>query len=242
MKKKKLCSFVLVSFASLFISEMIVNAENTVGDSNATITFQKNDEGEQPLNPIDPTVPIEPIDPNYPHTKGPLSIDYISNIAFGSQKATGNDKTYYALPDRNTKNDLGKVVDLPNYIQVTDNTGKNTGWVLSIKQGNAFTNGANTLTGTKLIFTNITLKSPTTNGVSYAPTPVNQVIIEPDKDNQPIITATEDKGMGTWLALIGSDVEETQTSIRLFVPGSSKKVAGMYKTNLIWTLTNTPTE
>lgn len=242
MKKQTFLGFGWFFFIGLLASNSVANAEESVGDSNATITFQKNDESENPLNPTDPTVPVDPIDPNYPHTDGPLSIDYISNLSFGSQKATGNDTSYYALPDRNTKNSSGQVVDLPNYLQVTDNTGKNAGWTLYVKQGSPFTNGTNTLTGTKLTFKNITLKSPNADGATYAPTPATQVIIEPDKDNQPVITAGENKGMGTWLSLFGKDIEETQKSISLFVPGSSKKVAGMYKTDLVWTLTNTPTE
>lgn len=242
MKKQTLLGFGLLYLVGLFVGNIVANADESVRESNATITFQKNDESENPLNPTDPTIPVDPIDPDYPHTEGPLSIDYISNIAFGNQKATGNDTTYYALPDRNTQNSSNQPVDLPNYIQVTDNTGKNAGWTLFVKQGSPFTNGANTLTGTKLTFSNLVLKSPNADGASYAPTPATQIVIEPGKDNQPVITAGENKGMGTWLSLFGKDVAETQKSISLFVPGSSKKVAGMYKTDLVWTLTNTPAE
>lgn len=240
--KKIALSFGLLSFIYLFTSTIVVSADEVEGESNATITFQKSDESEKPLNPIDPTVPVNPIDPDYPHTGGPLSIDYISNIAFGNQKATGNDTTYYALPDRNTQDSSGQTIDLPNYIQVTDNTGKNVGWTLFVKQGSPFTNGENSLTGTKLTFTNISLKSPNTDSGTYVPTSAEQVILEPGKDNQAVITAGENEGMGTWLSLFGQDVEETQKSISLFVPGASKKVAGMYTTELVWTLTNTPKE
>lgn len=242
MKKQLLFSSILLSLSSIVISNTFAYADESEAKSNATITFQKNDESEKPLNPIDPSIPVDPIDPNYPHTEGPLSIDYISNITFGSQKATGNDTTYYTLPDKNTKNSSNQAIELPNYIQVTDNTGKNEGWSLSVKQGTPFTNGVNTLTGTKLTFSNILLKSPNADSTSYAPTAATQIVIEPDNDNLPVITASENKGMGTWLSLFGKDADETQKSISLFVPGSSKKVEGVYQTDLVWTLTNTPND
>lgn len=242
MKKQLLCGALL----TVLVIPTTAFAEGASRGSNAYVGIEKNNgEGEKPVNPTDPDETVKPgpdtdgKNPHPPSTKGPLSLNYISNLQFGSQEANGNDAVYQVKPDRVIDSQEVEI-EVPNYVQVTDHRGTNSGWTLLVKQDGPFKNGDHSLEGTELVFTSPVLSSKSGKD-STAPKANASFTLTADGQHSIVMSATADHGMGTWVERFGADVEEAKTSIQLKVPGDSKKVAGFYQTSLTWTLSDTPT-
>lgn len=207
--------------------------------SIGTISYVTDTDPVNPVNPInpDPDNPITPDDPDDHDdpTSGPLSIDYVSNLRFGEQKTTGSNTTYYAQLDHATDSN-GAKVDMPNFVQVTDKRGSNTGWHLSVTQDAQFKSGEEELKGAALTLDHAVLSTPN-DGV--APTASQAIKLTPGQASD-VLDAKADQGTGTWLNRFGTDEEEGKSSVSLFVPGSTKKIQGEYKTSLTWILTDSP--
>ncbi|MGK0552907.1 WxL domain-containing protein, partial [Enterococcus faecalis] len=75
---------------------------------------------DNPDNPVDHDDPVDPDDPDNHGTddNGPLSIDYDSNITFGTQAISSSNHVYDA-------------VNVEPHIQVTDKRGADGGWSLT---------------------------------------------------------------------------------------------------------------
>ncbi|MDA9471377.1 WxL domain-containing protein [Enterococcus sp. 5H] len=245
MKKGFLFSTCLLAIAMLPIAASAEDGGSI--ESNAYVSIEKNDgsEIEKPVNPVNPTKPVKPVpeidgeeNPHPPSTKGPLSINYVSNLRFGSQKAQGNDAVYQVKPDQ-VMDDEENVIEVPNYIQITDNRGTNVGWRLTVKQNGAFKNGSNDLAGTELVFTNPVL-SAKSGKTETAPIAASTFTLTADGQEALVMNAEADHGMGTWVDRFGETSNQSKSSIQLKIPGDSKKVAGLYKTSLVWTLSDSP--
>lgn len=97
MKKQVLYTLATASLFSTILLSTMVKADETIDDSTtstAKITFEgTNTDPVTPVNPNDPDTPVDPnnpIDPDDPDNhgtgdNGPLSIDYVSNITFGTK-------------------------------------------------------------------------------------------------------------------------------------------------------------
>ncbi|MFD1901997.1 WxL domain-containing protein [Enterococcus termitis] len=212
--------------------------------SNAYVTIEKyTGDGEQPVNPTDPNETVKPApdtdgkNPHQPSTKV-LSLNYVSNLQFGSQEANGNDAVYQVKPDR-VINSQEVEIEVPNFVQITDHRGTNSGWTLMVKQDGAFKNGAHSLDGTELIFTSPVLSSKSGKD-NTSPTANANFTLTADGKSAMVMSAATDQGMGTWVDYFGKDLEAAKTGIQLKIPGDAKKVAGFYQTSLTWTLTDTP--
>lgn len=235
LKRTTIIGILLGSVAPIGFTATQAFASDTVSyQSQANVELVKNADVKPvtPVNPTDPTDPLKPVHPVHPGTAGPLSIDYVSNLEFSRQKISGKDSVYYAqldqLMDKN-----GKVGDYPNFVQITDNRGSNAGWKLTVAQTNPFMNGKNSLDGTV-----ITLMNGNASGFNlHLPTPMTAVI-KPDGKAVTVMAAKVDTGMGTWTDRFGKDATSAKQSVSLFVPAESKKVAGAYKSELTWTLTD----
>ena len=121
MKSKVLISFLMASLVFLLFQVEGLAADPQTGESKATITFEVNDGETPPRDPEDPTEPLDPTDPDNPtdeptHNKGPLSLDYVSSIDFGTQKINMYEKETY------------QSTSLKPFIQITDNRGTGAGW------------------------------------------------------------------------------------------------------------------
>ncbi|WP_342513754.1 WxL domain-containing protein [Sporosarcina sp. FSL K6-1522] len=244
MKLTKIAGTVL--FSSILLTGGTTSFAAVAGNMNSQtdVTFIEDNESVPPVNPTDPTDPVEPVDPtdptdpHEPGTPGPLSIDYVSNFHFGEQKLTGGDKTYYAKLDKVKKVPSGEIIDVPNYVQVTDNRGTNAGWKLKVKQNGQF----KTNTNVELENAQLKLSNPVVNSLTnmtYAPSAFN-VTLDPSGIEHDVTTAAADKGMGTWTTAYGGDNLQGAESVSLFVPGSSKKEKEKYSTTLTWILEDTP--
>ncbi|MDK1725973.1 WxL domain-containing protein [Dellaglioa algida] len=228
-----------------------VHAETQAYTSHGKIEMVKNDGPVgpgtvDPTNPggtVDPTDPTNPVNPG---TGGPLSIDYVSNFNFGKQKMSGNDEVYNselvtvttATPTAGTKKEVA------NYLQVSDNRGTVSGWKLSVQQSKAFTSD---VTKKTLDGTTITLSNPeTSNGDNNAAKPVpstvaDNVDISANSGDKVVMQAKDGEGSGTWAESFGNvtkDAEKAKASVKLAIPGDSKKVAEKYTSDITWTLTD----
>ena len=260
MKKIKLFStLVLGTIAMTMISTTTLAAETQEYKSHGVVEFRPNTDPTAPVDPEnpDPENPVEPVDPSNPGgkpepgTQGPLSIDFASTFDFGLNKISNKNETYYARAQHFNNNHQ----DTPNYVQVTDNRGTNSGWKLSVKQEGQLTATTDTLNKT-LTGAQITLNNPTVasnvEGV-VAPTPAETVSLNPDGSEVLVMTAADGSGAGTWADYWGKVAtvqEEDEQGIKqevnvtkdvtLSVPGSTPKDAVKYQTTLTWVLTDVP--
>lgn len=213
-------------------------AEPYLSDSVFTLEANDGTVNEPPVNPLDPNQPIIPLDPNSPELKGPLSISYVSNIMFGQQRAYARSETYNSLLDH-VETSAGEVIAVPNFVQINDHRGTNSGWQLFVKQEQPFINGTHVLEGTELVFCHPVISS-VSNGVEVAPRARDNVTLTGEANSQLVLEAPPGKGMGTWLERFGETKENASESIMLRVPGKSGKKAGHYTTSLIWELSDIP--
>ncbi len=80
--------------------------------SKGDITFTEPTNTVEPLNPTDPSKPVEPADPENPATgqTGPLTLDVVPELPFGTHEIESGTKTYQVDASKN---------DTP-YLQVSD--------------------------------------------------------------------------------------------------------------------------
>lgn len=215
--------------------------------SKGMITYSENTGTPGLLDPEDPKSPNGIITvPQKPGTSGPLSIDFVSDFKFEKKMISGNDETYYAslttIADTNGKNER----EVPNYIQVTDNRGTNTGWSLSVKQEKQFTStiSKQELTGAILTLTNLNSDSKSNDGQNapnLATTQVKDSYQLTPGSSKGLLIASTDEGIGSWVTLFGEKQTSTaKTSVILDVPGKAKKVKEAYETELSWVLSVDP--
>lgn len=225
----------IIGVASLALTTG-VGAQEDAGaeyESKANVTFERNEDVTNPVDPEDPDKELQPDDPNVDEgTTGPLSIDYVSNLDFGNVKISGNDKIYYANPVT-----FGVGIERAPYVQVTDNRGTKTGWELTVRQESQFTaEDGSSLEGARLSLTNgaVNSKSNTDHVTS------EDVVIDNFTDSYKVLTAAEDNGAGTFTNMFGEIVDGKATSVSLEVPKDLKIKETEYTTKLTWTLTDTP--
>lgn len=235
--------FICVSSLSLLTVTALAEGESHQGQSQGEIEYLANTDPTLPVDPTDPENEIKP-NPSNPGTgnPGPLSIDYMSTIYFGKQKAYGNDQAYFAELDTVFMAD-NRQKPVPNYVQITDNRGTNQGWTLAVKQESQFKNaGDKTLGKAELRLFNGTPNSQ--NSLNSGPTANQKIILRLDDSghgiNSNVMQAKANQGHGTWTNMFGRNLEIAKKSVELFVPGGTLIEKGSYQTTLIWTLSDEP--
>lgn len=240
----------LLSVATTSISVAAAEQDGGEYSSNGVVKFVPNTDPTNPVDPVDPTDPVTPIDPTdptgpNPGTPGPLSIDYASSLDFGVNKISSKDEVYYAKAQ--TYSDKDKLT--ANYVQVTDNRGSSAGWSLKVKQEKQFENAKakySTLNGAEI---RISDNEAVTNSVGVeAPTVSDKFTLEPGVAVS-VMDAAPGSGDSTWISRFGKveKVSEEQengvinsvgknTSVVLYVPGSTPKSAVEYRSDLTWIL------
>jgi len=229
--KKVLSIITGISMLSGVLISTTAFAEEKESNSNATVNFSPGIDPTDPLNPVDPDNPTDPNNPTDPSDPdnggtgqpGPLSIDYVSNIVFGSKMISGVEKTY---DNENTN----------PYIQVSDKRGNGKGWAVMVSatqfEGKNEEGKGEVLKGASLNFKGGVVKTQTTNNAT-APT-VSDVTLD-NTDPKLIMNAISDSGQGTWL-----NVYPEHSQISLKVPGGVAKTGVNYSATLTWTLMDTP--
>ncbi|MFE3576314.1 WxL domain-containing protein [Lysinibacillus sp. NPDC059133] len=215
-------------------------------DSKTVVKFQAPGEGGgevDPVEPVDPTDPTKPVDPKDPPgegTPGPLSIDFASNLKFGTPEISSKNQTYKVQPQK-FNNRVPE--DGPNYVQVTDNRGTLKGWKLTLTQmGQLKTEDGNELTGAAINFENGHVAS--TVDEEFRPSGNQEFTLQLGEDGkgvaENIMVADAGKGAGTFLHVFGGN-DSAADSITLTVPGKTIKHADKdYSTKLKWTLSDVP--
>ncbi|MBQ0137744.1 MAG: WxL domain-containing protein [Kurthia sp.] len=230
---------------------MEAKAEETkTYNTNGDITFEQSTEPEQPVYPGDPNpeTPVKPTDPTNPDgpgegTQGPISIDYISSLDFGKQEISNKNQLYYAKPQSYQSGEE----DSPNFMQVTDKSGKVAGWRLSVEQVTDFTAQSEDATNKTITGAKITLNAAdgeiTSNSNSPKPSARN-ITLDGAGSSQAILSAEAGAGAGLWTSTFGeletTDETVVNTGASLMIPGSSQTDADKYTTELVWKIENVP--
>ncbi|RZI49397.1 WxL domain-containing protein [Lactococcus kimchii] len=260
LKSSALLTALLI--AGTGVAQVASAATSVDYSSDAQVTLTPGD-GTNPVDPTDPTKPVVPENPDpsvptNPGTGGSLSIDFASSLAFGTQKISGQAQTFYAhaqaLSDGTTR---------PDYVQVSDLRGTAAGWTLTVTEDAAGFVGASgeALTGATLGYT-----GAYTAGLTTAPSFVQASGELTPGQAQKVMAANANEGTGTWVLGAGAGVSGTDnstlaannaayqenggakldlTAVSTKSPITLKVPAGVgavdtYKTNLTWTLNDTP--
>lgn len=209
-----------------FSNTQVVNAEEESTSTGATITF--TGDNTDPTNPVDPTDPDEPGTEPGTGMEGPLSLDYVPQMAFGSQKITGNVETY-------------DLTDLKPYIQVTDKRGTGAGWKVSVSLTSFENTDASKSFDGVITFKNAATATTTGNS-SVSPTASDPVTVTSGSSEQKLVgTTANNQGMGTWVTRwfpTGSQAT-TNDSVQLTV-NTANVSTDSYKANLNWIISNAP--
>lgn len=230
MKKNLLVSLTLSSLTIFSLLPLTAKANSEIRN-RAEVEFKANSETVDPVDPDDGKT----INPNKPPTKGPLSLNYASNVMFDKHKKTSKEQTFYAKADTITVSETDERKEVANFVQVTDLRGTATGWRLSVRQNGPLKkeNGV-AIVGGKLTVSARSIKSA--YGFTNIPSKLstNQVLSE-DGQTHEIVVAEPGTGVSTWSIFLG-DEEQTKSGISLTVPQGSVKETGVYSTSLTWFL------
>ncbi|WP_157456713.1 WxL domain-containing protein [Carnobacterium maltaromaticum] len=226
-----------------------VAAEEKTRDTKAYIKFKDSDgEVVDPVDPTNPVIPVIPVDPTEPGTpikpgtKGPLSLDYASELFFDEVPMSSKDKEYFAktITVTNKEGDAKKR-QVPLYAQITDDRGTAAGWTLSVKQNGQFkTATKEELTGAEITFLNgqvDTISEALKPGfVKNTETALNS---DTAQASTKVMAAKDGEASGTYVYRFGKDEAEGAKSVKLSVPGKTVKKKQAYTTTLTWTLSDT---
>ncbi len=127
----------------------------------------------------------------------------------------------------------------PNFVQVTDNRGTESGWTLNVRQNGQFKTAEDQeLTAAQIRLTG----NVVTPSLSPKPSNVSTTItLNPNGAQSLVMSAQDGEGAGTYLMSWGDSLAAAMDSIELEVPGSTTKYASQYNTTFTWLLTDTPT-
>ena len=226
----KFSKFTTLGAAAVLSMAVLAQGILAVGpyDSEATVSFTEDIQAPGILDPTDPSTPFvpgvngNPVDPPTGDA-GPLSLDYVSSLDFGSQNISMAEETYEAL-------------SLKPFIQVTDKRATSDGWNVTLS-ATEFTDGANSLNGATLNFRN----GEAVSNNSFSPPTPAIVELTTDGTTVGVVSAAPDEGRGSWITrwFPTNAGATTNDSVTLTVPGGIAKEAA-YASTLTWTLTNTP--
>lgn len=267
MKKRKgiKAGIALVGLSVSCSANALATNEQLPVSSHGLVKFMSGASQTDPMDPLPdpggdfdlPGFPWNPTRPDgkpNPGTTGPLAIDFASSIQFGLNELSNEDAVYFAEAQR-IVTELGETVMIrPNYVQVSDNRGTESGWTLTLSQAGQFSAMTNskypTLTGAAITFEKGFVNGRST---SKEPMAMQRVTLDPTGAAQVIMSALPESGAGTWTTAWGA-VEDLRVAtpsgvtvtrqvtkgVSLFVPGDTPKDAIGYETALNWTLTDRP--
>lgn len=243
MKNIKLFSTVLV-LASLGAGTAIFAQAAVVNDatSKATLTAKAGNGGSDPVDPDDPTDPGKKTDPDKgngvkpDNQTGALTIDYLSNLNFGTDIALTGRTVSANVVDETTR-----------FFQVSDLRGTGTGWQLNVTLGD-FVNGTKSIKGASITFKNGEVRSSNESQTEQAATvPVddgsNQIKLSAGATEvTPMLKATAGNGRGTWLAAYPTPASSTvgNSNIVFSAPTTSIDANTAYTSTLTWQLQDSP--
>src|SRR5690625_1855739 len=238
-KFKQITALIMAAAAVLFGFSTAVTAETVSnGNSNADIEFTPGEGAPEVVDPEDPEVSFpdpedrddgDPIDPPTGET-GPLTLDFVSSVAFGEHKVDSETAVYESET-------------LRPFIQVTDRRGTAEGWSVtaqadSIEVDSEDEGAEATLPGAALTFSNGEVVS---TGTSDEPVTAAEVVLNTGGDSAQVVTAAVDTGMGKWINrwFPSEDGAESNDNVTLEIPGGSA-TQGAHTATVAWTLSDAP--
>ncbi|GGD02937.1 WxL domain-containing protein [Enterococcus wangshanyuanii] len=231
-------------------------------ESNGTITYEEDTTVNPPIDPENPDKEVDPENPIVVNPDGgSLTVDAVTNLDFGAQKAVTTDQDYFAKQVTVKENGTNKGTR-GNWVQVTDKRLENrTPWKLTAKMTQQFTAGTKTLGGATLTYTNPFINSAVEDTTTWPTLGANAstfTLSESGNSIDVIGTENADKGFGTFTVEFGSSAgvngaEDTtgtpngtnanlieKGSVSLYVPGSAIKTKAAYTGKVLWTISETP--
>lgn len=224
MQLSKLKKFLSVSA----VAGVLLGATTLAGDvyavgsynSNATITFDAPDDSVDVLDPTDPSKTLDPQpDEGKTGDTGSLTLDYVTNLNFGTHDVSIAEQTYTATNDPQP------------FTQVTDRRGTSTGWRLTVQAANFQSDGEDTLPGASLTFENGTTASNLNN--LEAPQVNSPINVTTGGNAVNVTVANVGQGRGTWVTRWSND------NVKLTIPQGTA-TEGTHTSQLTWTLSNAP--
>lgn len=225
----------VVCVGSITLMAPTAFAATSLGDSKASVNFKVGTGMVNPVDPTDPANPLDPLDPSNPTdpgtgNTGPLTLDYVSSVAFGEQEVSSNEQTYSSTSRK-------------PFIQVSDRRGTGKGWsVTATASGFQNEDNAASLAGATLSFQNGESASASTTTTS--PTASKQVDLPTDGASiVKVVSAKETEGMGTWInrwfGATPDDADSLNDNVKLTIPGGSATL-GSHEATITWTLSDAP--
>ncbi|MDT2595666.1 WxL domain-containing protein [Enterococcus dongliensis] len=224
--KNKIIGAMLLS--TVLLSSFAVTPALAVGTatSKGDITFTEPTGPVDPVKPTDPTKPVEPADPTNPGTgqSGPLSLDVVPTLPFGTHEIGNGTQTYTVDGSKNAT----------PYLQVSDRRGVGTdgqaqGWNVTVKVSD-FKKDNQILEGAELNFGASEIKTVPEN-TSAKPASAEIENLSMASGATSIFSADKDQGLGTWLSVYDP------ANISLTVPEAA---VGTFTADLTWDLTAGP--
>ena len=253
----------LVPFSALVLGTLLVTSVTSYADVKSETTGKVKfviDESTDPeiINPVDPedTDEIDSGTSDGGAGQGgnrSFNINWVSNFNFGEINISSREMTQYALPTSlNFKNQKTPLSNLPNFIQVTDNRGKNTGWHVTASATPFKNTEGHELTGAKLLLTDPHVFGTGNNwNTDLEPSPHGtavDLLQNPEAGND-IIKASAGKGQGTWQMAWAPKEENGEfqfafaenQGVQLVVPANATPRADSdYSSTITWVLHDTP--
>lgn len=189
--------------------------------SEATIEFQANT---NPTTPVNPDNPGENSGETGTGAAGPLSIDYVSPISFGTGLNISPTEQVY------------NTVTAKPYIQITDNRGTGAGWKVTASASSFKKGEVNTLNGA---FITLSSGSPlSVNPALAAPAVESSIKLTTDGSSKTVVTAAAGTGMGTWVNR-WYPTTGPNSYVTLTVP-AGVATTGTHTAVITWELTDAP--
>lgn len=197
--------------------------QTTQSQIEVKITPNEDDSAVKPVDPDNPSQPYpgdeaDPGNVTGTGSRGLLTIDYLSNLAFNEITTTGGPVTTTA---KNQK----------AMLQISDRRSTGSGWTLQVLP-TAPTNDRQTLAAT-IDLGSVEIKPATTN-VSAPPQLINAGHLTVGSVNN-VLKADQQAGLGTWLLMMNRGSQPTTLHLN-----ESRLSAGQYTGTLTWSLTNAP--
>lgn len=254
MKATKLVTTAALAALGLSVLAPSVLAAPDSLPGSGEITFK---EGTDPNPPVDPEDPEEEVDPPGPVNPegGPLTIDFVGDLKFGTQNITPNEGIYYAAEASTTLKGGGSAIKRGNWVQITDQRAVTAagelGWNVKAELTEQFTApvSGSVLSGSTLTYSNPVVTTETdTSGTIGGITPVNNVTleyVEGGGGSETMVSAEPGHGFGTYsiqygrAAGFGGLTESTKTSnksIQLVVPANKPLAKETYTAEITWTI------
>lgn len=247
MKYTKLISTTVLGAMALGMATPALAAPQAtdpkVVTSDGKINFIEDDSPEGVIDPENPGENITP-DPGEgvtPGLPGPLQIVFISNLDFGTQKATLNGGQYQASATTATDKD-GVAIERGNFVQVADKrftAEPGQGWTLSAQLTKQFTEqgGTRELNGSTINYTNPNIVRSDNQLDSEMPTAAGAEQKVTTEGSTNMMNAASGQGFGNWAVEYGNTTDGTQaSSVILDVPSRVAMTAKQYDAEITWTL------